>query len=112
MAQTQPPDPAVPTGTLPGLADELNRIATAAASGHLTPAEAQSLTMLAVSRDLDQVLAAFEVYRSGAQFALGCRICTSRKGSWRHLGLADLVRTAGDHYAEFHDGDEKTRGGE
>jgi hypothetical protein len=108
MAQTQPPDPAA-AGALPGLTDELNRIATAAANGHLTPSEAQQLTMLAVACDLDQVLAAFEVYRSGAQFALGCRECPGRRGSWRHLGLADLVTLAGQHYAEFHDGDEKTR---
>jgi hypothetical protein len=112
MTHTQPPGPAAAAAVLPGLTDELNRIATAAASGHLTPAEAQSLTMLAVARDLDQVLAAFEVYRSGAQFALGCRECPGRRGSWRHLGLADLVRTAGDHYRDFHDGDEKTGGGE
>lgn len=107
MTHTQPPDPAAAPA---GLTGELNRIAANVADGHITPVEAQQATMLAVARDTGQVLAAFEVYRSGAQFALGCRVCPGRRGSWRHLGLADLVATAEQHYRDFHDGDEQAGG--
>lgn len=48
------------------------------------------------------VPAGFEVYRSGAAFALKCGPCGTRCGQWRSLGLAELAAAARRHAADFH----------
>jgi hypothetical protein len=68
----------------------------------LTYRPAAVIPPMALLAEIADQLADFEVYRSGAQFALACRECTTWCGSWCKLSLPALIATAVGHQKDFH----------